>query len=539
MPEPVGGASAAQQRLRAVVLAIAAIQTSFAYSAPAQAATTEDIGPAPLTLTVAGQPRTLPARLLSGSAEPFYEHLIGNQVKQGILAAMHLAYLRFPGGTQSNYYDWKSGQIFVTGYSNSSAYTKFWVTLAQQVDTTYPNGISFEDYRAFADAVGADIVMVPNLETSSVADQVSWFAHLAALAMVPTHIELGNEFWVAMGGDPNVEAIWPNEPASMAVMQQYADAFRPYLPSGAKLAVQAAPGSFMYSPTDQGAFYQRLRQWNDDLAPASWFDAVTTHLYSRLDQVTGDPNANQEQVTPTLAQRNYAAMMARYDDGADNALTDLETRLPGKEIWITEWNAEGESSWQPNQTLPITPAMRLQVVTRMELACLRHSSVTVNLFFALNFLTSQPPFDFLPDGKGGFVPQPTTVALGWFFAAANGGATFQRLVEPAAPRIPGGGALPEAYAAVEAGLFTTTDQLTLIVQNAGTAARSVDLTTFNGGTVPTEIDMLSLPDLTDTRMLPAVVTTVPPSLHVTLPSYSVTRIIWQGRSHLVHRHLHH
>ena len=99
--------------------------------------------------------------------------------------------------------------------------------------------------------------------------------------------------------------------------------------------------------------------------------------------------------------------------------------------------------------------------------------------------------------------------------------------------------MPETYATVEAGLLTTTDRLTLIVQNAGTAVRSVDLTTIDGGAVPTEIDMLFLPDLTATQMLPAAVTSVPPSLHMTLPSYSVTRIIWQGTPHRAHRRLHH
>jgi hypothetical protein len=502
-----------------------------------QAAEVEDSAPQPLVLVGVGQPRALPQRLLGRSAEPFFEHLIGNAAKQSILASMHLAYLRFPGGTQSNYYDWQRGQIFVTGYSNSSAYTRFWVTLSQQVDTTFPNGIFFEQYKGFADGLGAEIVLVPNLETSSVADQVGWFSHLASAGLVPTHIELGNEFWIAMGNDPNVIVRWPDEPTSMTIMKQYLDALRPYLPAEAKAAVQAAPGAFMYLPSNPGAFYGRLRQWNQDLAPASWFDAVTTHLYSRLDQVTGDPNANFEAVTAATVQRNYAAMMAHYDDGADAALTDLETRLPGKEIWITEWNAQGQTSWQPGQAQPITQAMQLQIVTRMELACLRHSAVTVNLYFALNFLTGSPPYDFVPDGKGGYLPLPTTVALGWFFEAANGGATFQRLVEPSASRIAGGGALPETYAAVEAGLFTTSGRVTVIVQNAGADTRSCDLTTVNGGIVPAQILMLSLPDLTSTTWAPATASTVVPSLVVALPPYSVTRIIWEGAPHVVRKHL--
>jgi hypothetical protein len=293
----------------------------------------------------------------------------------------------------------------------------------------------------------------------------------------------------------------------------------------------------MFLPSNPGAFYGRLRQWNDDLAPASWFDAVTTHLYSRLDQVTGDPDANAEPVTPVTVQRNYPVMVAHYDDGTDSALADLENRLPGKEIWITEWNAQGQSSWQPGQTHPITPPMQLQIVTRMELACLRHASVTTSLYFSLNFLTNTAPYDFVPDGSGGFLPVPTTVALGWFFEAANGGATFQRLVEPTAPRISGGGALPETYADIEAATFIGADRVTMIVQNAGPGARSIDLTTVEGAAVPSEIDQLAAPDLADTTLRPAVVATLTPTQVVTLPAYSVTRVIWDTEARIARKHL--
>ena len=236
-------------------------------------------------------------------------------------------------------------------------------------------------------------------------------------------------------------------------------------------------------------------------------------------------------------QRNFPAMMAHYDGGADAALADLEDRLPDKEIWITEWNAQGQSSWQPGQTQPVTPPMQLQIVTRMELACLRHASVTVNLYFSLNFLTSTAPYDFVPDGSGGYLPVPTTVALGWFFEAADGGATFQRLVEPGAPLIPGGGALPEAYAEVEAASFTEADRVTLIVQNAGADSRSLDLTAVNGGAAPSEIDQLASSDLTDTTLRPAVVAALTPAQVVTLPAYSVTRLIWDAETHILRKHL--
>ena len=491
----------------------------------------------PLVLATVGDARALPERLLGGSAEAFFEHLIDNPVKTGLLAAMHLAFTRFPGGTQSNYYDWKRGLIFVTAYPNSSAYTSYWAGLAPQIASVFPAGISLEQYKVFSDTLGAEIVMVPNLEAASVADQVAWFQRLAAAGAVPAHIELGNEFYIAMEGDPNVEARWPDEPTTMAISKQYLDGFRTYLPPAVRVAVQAAPGPFGMGQNDRGQFWDRIRQWNLDLHPESWFDAVTIHLYPRLEEVTGDPNANYEPVTAQLALRNFAAMMARHDDGTDETLADIESRVPGKEIWITEWNPRGGQIWVAGQTDPVTPALALHLVTRMVLACLRHPSVTMNLYFMLNFLTSTPYGAFVPDGSS-FAPLPATVAFGWLCEAANGGATFQRVVEAGGARIPGGGSKPETYAAIEGAIFRAAGQATLIVQNAASEARSYDMTSDAGGVAPSLVETLSMPELADTARRAAQVARVSPSLAVTLAPYSVTRLVWEAPARVPRKHLH-
>jgi hypothetical protein len=302
--------------------------------------------------------------------------------------------------------------------------------------------------------------------------------------------------------------------------------------------VQAAAGSFGVGPGDQGPFWDRQRQWNDDLAPAPWFDAVTVHLYSRLEEVTGDPNANHEPVTEATAQRNFAALMARHDDGTDRVLADLEARVPGKEIWITEWNPRGGQVWVQGQTEAVTPAMALQLVTRIKLACLRHASVTVNLFFMVDFLVDTPVQAFVPDGSGGHLPLPATAALAWFCDAANRGATFQRLLEPSAPRIPGGGSQLETYAAVEGAVFRRQDRVVVLLQNAAADSRECDLTTVAAGPLPSRVETLAAPDLADGSKNATTVNSVAPSLVVTLPPYSVTRVVWETTARTPRKHLH-
>ena len=256
----------------------------------------------PLDLVPAGEPRTLPPRILGVSAEPFWDDFIRDPGKVAAIKSLHPAYVRFPGGSQSNYYDWKRGLFFVPAGANHSPYYELFVRLSGFVSRKFPMGISLEQYKAFSDGIDAQIIMVPNLETASVEDQVEWFKHLSVKGAVPTHIELGNEFWVAMGQDRVVLRRWPDEPTAMQVTKRYLDAIRAYLPKGAKVAIQAAAPSLHGEPSNHGAMLERLRRWNDDLRPEPWFDAVTIHLYPRLNEVLGRGAA--EEALSSLRNRN-------------------------------------------------------------------------------------------------------------------------------------------------------------------------------------------------------------------------------------------
>ena len=68
-------------------------------------------------------------------------------------------------------------------------------------------------------------------------------------------------------------------------------------------------------------------------------------------------------------------------------------------------------------------------------------------------------------------------------------------------------------------------------------ARSTDLTQLASGVPPSTAETISMPDLAVTPLLPTVVTSMTPSLDVTLPPYSVTRLAWTESPHRVRRHL--
>src|ERR1700687_3476088 len=449
--------------------------------------------PAPLVLVSSGAARNLPERLLGASAEAFFEHLIDDPAKVEIARQMGLAYVRCPAGTESTYYDGRPALPAIQVYPNSSIYTRFWAAILPSIARAFPRGISMADYQPFADAIGAETLIVPHLETSPVADQAAWFQEMNTAGQLSQHIEMGNEFYIAMLDDPNVIAKWPNEPYALGVTRRYVRALRPYLlprtytakgPTelcalgaprryvralrpyllpGTKVAVQSAGSAFYIPATTSDQFLQRQLQWDAALAPAARFQAVTVHLYPDPNQVVGHALAGPP-VSQAAAATILSAMMARADQGVAGVLADIEQRLPGKEIWVTEWNPRGPNPDGSHDAL--TPPMLMQLTTRMTMASLRHPAVTAALYFMLNFDPNVPFALYLPDDAGGFQPTPMAVVLRWLDQAANGGSSYLAYAELGARPIPGGGPWPEAYSAIAAALFQSAAQMNLLIQNA-------------------------------------------------------------------------
>jgi hypothetical protein len=477
----------------------------------------------PLTLRPEGTPRQLHAPLFGASTTTFYEHLLDNPAKIAVLKTMSVGLDRFPGGSDANFYNWRTGLIEVQTYPDSSRYIQFWAKAAANIAREMPHGISLEQYRDFSRQIGAQVILVPNFESSSVADQVQWFKRLASAGAVPERIELGNEYWVAMGNDPRSLARWPNEPASMRIMQEYVTALKPYFPPHTKIAVQAAAGAL---DIRAGRFGQRLKQWDEDLRPEPWFDAVTLHLYPRLRDVMGDPEAGATPPTPRNALPRLQAMMARADEGIEDIIQSTERRLPGKEIWITEWNPRGANSATERGVEPMSPAMEMLAASRMALVYLRHPSVTASLFFMLSFVERDPHAMFVSDGQGGYAPLPAAVALRWLNEAANAGGSFQRVIQAGARPVAGGGARAESYFAVEGGLFRSGARTTLILENASGDTFSFDPTVSMPNSQPSQVEFISLPDVSETAKLPGRIQAGSARGTVTIAPFSVTRIIW-------------
>src|ERR1700690_3427344 len=124
-----------------------------------------------LQLKLVGDMRPLPIKIFGANCNPFVESNMDNPSLVQAISETAPSVLRFPGGSLANYYDWHDGQLHLNPQPKSSSYYKFWVSLAAMIARAHPSGVHYEPYVSFAQQVGnADILIVPNLETSSISE---------------------------------------------------------------------------------------------------------------------------------------------------------------------------------------------------------------------------------------------------------------------------------------------------------------------------------------------------------------------------------
>lgn len=480
-----------------------------------------------LILKPSGLKRHLPERVLGiQGVTAFYEKIIDDPEKLGPVRNLAPALLRFPGGTVANYYNWRKGQLEIPVFSDSSRYTQIMSRIARGIRYLHPGGVSMDDFNEFSRKVGAEIVLVPNLETSSLADQIAWFKHMKSKGIVPRHIELGNEFWVAMVGDPNVIRKFPDASTAMKIMEKFVKAIRPYLPDDALIAAQGAGTEFGTDQDGAGGNFlmKRMRKWDEEMTSQPWFDALTVHLYPEADLILG-PGASRD--WPDNAEKLFPAMMARADQGTQRVLDSMVKRFPGKEIWVTEWNPNGVRFFFQKQDVGFS-GLAIHTTARMLLSFLRSPAFTVSTYHMLGY-KGDPYSVFAPDEEGGFIPSGPAVVLRWFNEAANGGVTYQRLEVEGAVRIQGQGLMPdESYLDVEAASFTRGKKTTIIIHNAGNIGKKCDLSKLANGKLPSRIETFTTPDLTRdfSKGVPKTKLIIAGE-KISLPAYSLTRLVWE------------
>ncbi len=171
--------------------------------------------------------------------------------------------------------------------------------------------------------------------------------------------------------------------------------------------------------------------------------------------------------------RFFRLMMGRVDGGTQRHLDELGHQMPGKEIWVTEWNLQG-GNFKNHLPDRLTPDVLLHLATRMNRAILRQPAVTKSLYFMLHSTSDRNRSHMVSAGRK-LGPLPAIQSLTWLNHAANGGVTFQRVVEADGELIDGLRSRSEQYRSVGGAWFRSPKSTTLILHNVTDTPRSLDL----------------------------------------------------------------
>lgn len=207
--------------------------------------------------------------------------------------------LRFPGGTNSNHWDWQTGW-FVPAYQPSGP------SLTIRAD----------EFKPALQGCNSEGLYVVNLETSNIQYEMDGLRHTDSLGLNPNLFELGNEHNLNGGSQYPLQLMTPSYYAQLAKI--YYDSIMAQFPT-AKICVV-------------GGNTPSIAGWNDTiLAYIPSINAFAFHVYLNANNADLAFNVNRALAVPFGPQSNNQSLVYRYN----YAMGSLPT---GKEIWVTEFN---------------------------------------------------------------------------------------------------------------------------------------------------------------------------------------------------------
>lgn len=167
-----------------VPIVVVALVTWGVWLGPTAGATSTPTG---LSAELAGPERSLPAHFLGFNGESFVlpadARLMTSNALQSKLAAIPGVIVRIPGGTPSQWIDWRNGQLI------DAPGTPF-----ASVSPDRP-ALTLRDWAKLVKGSHSTPLWDLNVLTSSLSDQLAMLRTAHALGLPVRYVELGNELW--------------------------------------------------------------------------------------------------------------------------------------------------------------------------------------------------------------------------------------------------------------------------------------------------------------------------------------------------------
>jgi hypothetical protein len=177
--------------------------------------------------------------------------------------------IRYPGGTESQYFDWQTGRIVPIDLWLNGALSNF-----QYLATARAVPHKLEDFKVILEKTSAKPLFCLNAITSTLSQQLDMLRRARQLGIAVDYIELANELFFE---DADFVKKYPTAADYAADMRIWIDSIRKEFP-GAKIAILGATEDVL-TPSLQPT-PRRISTWNDALFEANLqADAITFHHY--------------------------------------------------------------------------------------------------------------------------------------------------------------------------------------------------------------------------------------------------------------------
>jgi len=245
--------------------------------------------------------------------------------------------LRIPGGTVANYWDWKRGGLITQWDNLPSIPNQFKLPRVAAYKTA-----DVAQYLDLFKATGAKGMLVLNMLTSDLPDQLDYIREAISVGLPIEYIELGNELYE---GKKNYVHQYPTPASYAETAKEWALAIKKEFPDLKVSVIGANPRIVNRKIKDK----QRLTAWNpiniDVVLPE--VDAMTFHEYQRgrvrpSSRYSGGyfgSNSHGGNEQNVISDSQYAGVFKGQQTQSKTLLGSLMESYPeGKNIWITEFN---------------------------------------------------------------------------------------------------------------------------------------------------------------------------------------------------------
>jgi hypothetical protein len=266
-----------------------------------------------VTTTGSSRPTPKVGHMLNYMTKPAWT----NQRFLDSLKTLHLEIIRYPGGTESQYFDWQTGRSLpAVLWSNGSLLNHSYIGTVPHV--SYP----LSELLYFYQQTGIKPIFCLNLLTKNLNNQIQLLQTADALGIPVEYIELGNELYFTAQDFVNK---YPNP------IDYVLDIKNNWIPQISNLFPQAKiaviGGYNGLTDLHGNSIPARISSWNDNVFNQNLSaNAITFHYYFPPNTTTlSNPNITQALAAPF---RHWTTLKSNTVDHVTN----------GMECWITEYN---------------------------------------------------------------------------------------------------------------------------------------------------------------------------------------------------------